>query len=119
MLIREGERSPTRRGGATDAVNQDVESSQTLEGSLENLARPIARAQVGLNEPIGWAIDGDGPASGDDHRAPADEPVYDGLADPPGSARDEGPLPLELGLLMCLLHDMSPKKWSTLLRPLR
>src|SRR6185503_3900553 len=98
MVIRKSERAPTRRSGATDAVDQEIESSQALEGGLKNLAHPLTRAQVGL----------DGPASGDDPRAPADEPIYDGLADPPGSARDERPLRLELSLLMCLLHGMSP-----------
>src|SRR5688572_22296307 len=111
MVIAEGEGAPTRRGGATHAVDQDIEAPQTLEHGLQNLARPLECAQVGLDEPIRGAGGGDGSGGADDHRAPTGEPIYDCPADSLRAAGDQGALPRELVFLVCLLHGMPPESW--------
>src|SRR3989442_565543 len=91
-----------RRGRTADAVDQNVEPAEPVEGCLDDVIRAHARAAVRLDELSEIAAHGDGSGSGEYRSSAASQAIHDGLANALAAASDEDSL---AGEFVCLGGD--------------
>src|SRR5215510_3743476 len=79
------------RGRTADAINQNIETTEPVEGCPDDVIGSCARTDVRLDELFGIAARGDGPGRRKYSPAAAHQAIKDGFAYSPGAAGDENP----------------------------
>src|SRR6266404_950419 len=104
-LIRQRERAATRRGRTADAVDQNIQAAEPVEGCLDNTIRTRARTDVRLDELFGIDVFGDGSCRGEHQPSAGPQALHNRLANSLGSTRDEDSFTGEF--LRCRAHTFN------------
>src|SRR4029077_563736 len=102
-VIGQRQHAASRRGRTANAVDQNIEAAQPVEGCLDDVIRSRAGADIRLNELFGIAACGDGSCSGEHRPAAAYQAIHNSFANSPRAAGDEDSF---AGEFVCVVWDL-------------
>src|ERR1700719_1631713 len=103
-LIGQRQNAAARRGRTADAVDQDIQAAEPLEGCLDDMIRSRARTDIRLDELRSVAVSGNGSRRGQHRPSASEQTFHNRLANSFGAARNEDSLAGEFVSVGCRVH---------------